>query len=153
MFASRIVEGMGSVGVAVPALLREVAATERLSLVLGLWSSYMALSMTTMLLVAPLWMASSGWLGAAVFYLCVGRCRCWPRRPRCLRRPPLQWMVMMVGLPNFPQDGLDFSPVRGFGMRNLWAPEPKRVARLLELWQHMLAAYIETHRAGAAIDA
>lgn len=65
LFASRIVEGLGFVGVVVaaPALMREVAPPARLKLTLGLWSSYMALGMTTMLLLAPQLMGALGWRG------------------------------------------------------------------------------------------
>lgn len=65
LFASRIVEGLGFVCivVAAPALMREAAAPSRLKLALGLWSSYMALGMTTMLLLAPQLMGVLGWRG------------------------------------------------------------------------------------------
>jgi len=65
LFASRIVEGLGFVCIVVsaPALMRDAAAPSRLKLALGLWSSYMALGMTTMLLTAPLLMGTLGWRG------------------------------------------------------------------------------------------
>lgn len=65
LFASRIVEGLGFVCIVVsaPALMREAAATSRVKFALGLWSSYMALGMATMLLVAPPLMGSLGWRG------------------------------------------------------------------------------------------
>lgn len=65
LFASRIVEGLGFVCivVAAPALMRDAAAPSRLQLALGLWSSYMALGMTTMLLLAPHLMGTLGWRG------------------------------------------------------------------------------------------
>lgn len=65
------------------------------------------------------------------------------------------WLEVMRSL-GLPPDNaedlllLTISLVRGFGIRNLWAPEPDRVARLLGLWQTMVSAYVETHRAGAA---
>lgn len=78
LFASRIVEGLGFVCivVAAPALMREAAPPARLKLALGLWSSYMALGMTMMLLLAPQLMGALGWrggwwvgvLGAAVLW-------------------------------------------------------------------------------------
>jgi MFS family permease len=65
LFASRIVEGLGFVCivVAAPALMRNAAAPSRLKLALGLWSSYMALGMTAMLLLAPQLMGVLGWRG------------------------------------------------------------------------------------------
>ncbi|MDP3820520.1 MAG: MFS transporter [Burkholderiales bacterium] len=65
LFASRVVEGLGFVCivVAAPALMRDAAAPSRLKLALGLWSSYMALGMTTMLLLAPQLMGVLGWRG------------------------------------------------------------------------------------------
>ncbi|TWO71261.1 MFS transporter [Caenimonas sedimenti] len=65
LFASRIVEGLGFVCIVVsaPALMRDAATASRLKLALGLWSSYMALGMTTMLLLAPLLMGALGWRG------------------------------------------------------------------------------------------
>ncbi len=65
LFASRIVEGLGFVCIVVsaPALMRDAATPSRLKLALGLWSSYMALGMTTMLLLAPLLMGTLGWRG------------------------------------------------------------------------------------------
>lgn len=65
LFASRIVEGLGFVCIVVsaPALIRDAAAPSRLKLALGMWSSYMALGMTTMLLLAPLLMGTLGWRG------------------------------------------------------------------------------------------
>jgi MFS family permease len=138
LFASRIVEGLGFVGivVAVPALLREFAAAKRLRLALGLWSSYMALGMTSMLLAAPLWMQSVGWRGgwwfgaggAAVLYLCVRTAlpvRAISREVSapalrglgdptpwllgtCFAVYTLQWMAMMVWLPTFLHDDLGF---------------------------------------------
>lgn len=134
LFASRIVEGLGFVGivVAVPALLREFAAAGRLRLALGLWSSYMALGMTSMLLAAPLWMPSVGWWfgagGAAVLYLCVRAALPVRSAPHeapapalrglsdptpwllgtCFAVYTLQWMAMMVWLPTFLHDDLGF---------------------------------------------
>lgn len=65
LFVSRVVEGLGFVCivVAAPALIREVAGLPRQRLVLGLWSSYTALGMTAMLLVAPLLIGLLGWRG------------------------------------------------------------------------------------------
>ncbi|MES3014844.1 MAG: MFS transporter [Pseudomonadota bacterium] len=65
LFASRIVEGLGFVCIVVsaPALMRDAAVASRLKLALGLWSSYMALGMTTMLLLAPQVMGALGWRG------------------------------------------------------------------------------------------
>jgi MFS family permease len=65
LFASRIVEGLGFVCIVVsaPALMRDAAAPSRLKLALGLWSSYMALGMTAMLLLAPQLMGVLGWRG------------------------------------------------------------------------------------------
>lgn len=65
LFASRIVEGLGFVCIVVsaPALMRDAATPSRLKLALGLWSNYMALGMTTMLLLAPLLMGTLGWRG------------------------------------------------------------------------------------------
>lgn len=138
LLTSRIVEGLGFVAVvvAVPALLREVAAAAHLRLALGLWSSYMALGMTTMLLVAPLWMPSVGWrggwwlgaAGAAVLYLCVRAVLPAQAVPAtapsqalhglgdptpwllgvCFAVYTLQWMAMMVWLPTFLHDDLGF---------------------------------------------
>lgn len=75
---------------------------------------------------------------------------------RDYRRPVERaWLEVMRGL-GLPPDSaedlllLTVSLVRGFGIRNLWAPEPERVARLLGLWQAMVSAYVQTHRAGAA---
>lgn len=136
LLESRIVEGLGFVGivVAAPALLREVAQEGRLRLALGLWSSYMALGMTSMLLLAPLWMPSTGWrggwwlgaAGAAVLYLLVRHA--FPARDAspgkateglrglaagtpwllgaCFAVYTLQWMAMMVWLPTFLHDDL-----------------------------------------------
>lgn len=65
LFVSRVVEGLGFVCivVAAPTLIREVAGLPRQRLVLGLWSSYMALGMTAMLLAAPLLIGLLGWRG------------------------------------------------------------------------------------------
>ncbi|MEO8297503.1 MAG: MFS transporter [Burkholderiales bacterium] len=65
LFASRIVEGLGFVCIVVsaPALMRDAAGPSRLKLALGLWSSYMALGMATMLLLAPQLMGLLGWRG------------------------------------------------------------------------------------------
>lgn len=75
---------------------------------------------------------------------------------RDYRRPVERaWLEVMRGLGLPPDQAEDLllltvSLVRGFGIRNLWAPEPERVARLLGLWQAMVSAYVETHRAGVA---
>lgn len=65
LLVSRVVEGLGFVCivVSVPALLREVAGLSRQRLVLGLWSSYMALGMAAALLAAPLLIGWLGWRG------------------------------------------------------------------------------------------
>lgn len=144
LFASRIVEGLGFVGVVVsaPALMREAAAPSRLRLTLGLWSSYMALGMTSMLLLAPLWMVALGWrggwwagvIGAAA--LLAGVLRAFPGSGRtdatqsaldllrglrvstpwllagCFTAYTLQWMAMMVWLPTFLQDEMGFALAR-----------------------------------------
>ena len=74
---------------------------------------------------------------------------------RDYRRPVERaWLQVMRGLGLPPDDAEDLllltvSLVRGFGIRNLWAPEPERVAHLLGLWQAMVSAYVQTHRAGA----
>lgn len=83
LLLSRVIEGLGFVGivVAAPALMREAAGLSHQRLVLGLWSSYMALGMTAMLLVAPWLIAWLGWrggwwigaLGAALLSLVVWR--------------------------------------------------------------------------------
>ena len=138
LFVARIVEGFGFVAVvvAVPALLREVAAPQRLPLTLGLWSSYMALGMTSMLLAAPLWLPSVGWrggwwfgaAGGAVLWMASRAAMPAPAVPPAaapqmlggLREPApwllgacfgvytLQWMAMMVWLPTFLHDNLGF---------------------------------------------
>jgi MFS family permease len=65
LLVSRVMEGLGFVGivVAAPALMREAAGLSRQPLVLGLWSSYMALGMTAMLLAAPWLIGLMGWRG------------------------------------------------------------------------------------------
>jgi AcrR family transcriptional regulator len=48
---------------------------------------------------------------------------------------------------------LSVSLVRGFGIRHLWAPEPERVARLLQLWQRMIVTYVQARRCELDPDA
>lgn len=144
LFASRIVEGLGFVCivVAAPALMRDAAAPSRLKLALGLWSSYMALGVTTMLLLAPQLMGTLGWRGGwwvGVFgaaLLLTLTLRVFPENDRattagqtpallrglqsgtpwllagCFSLYTLQWMTMMVWLPTFLQDELGFGLVR-----------------------------------------
>ncbi|MDO9402337.1 MAG: MFS transporter [Polaromonas sp.] len=136
LFVSRVVEGLGFVGivVAAPALMREAAGLPRQRLVLGLWSSYMALGMTAMLLAAPLLIGLLGWrggwwmgvLGSALLLLAVlrafpgsGRAAAQQTTPGllhglrvttpwllagCFTVYTLQWMAMMVWLPTFLHD-------------------------------------------------
>ncbi|KPU99415.1 HTH-type transcriptional regulator SrpR [Xylophilus ampelinus] len=71
---------------------------------------------------------------------------------RDYRRPVERaWLGVLreLGLPPEPSEDLlllTVSLVRGFGIRNLWAPEPERVARLLGLWQRMLSDYVQAYR-------
>jgi AcrR family transcriptional regulator len=71
------------------------------------------------------------------------------------RRPVERaWLEVLRGLGLPPAASEDLllltvSLVRGLGIRNLWAPEPERVARLLELWQRMVADYVRAYRAAA----
>lgn len=137
LLASRIVEGFGFVAVVVsaPALLREAATESRVRLVLGAWSSYTALGMTAMLLLAPLWQPSLGWrgswwfgvAGSVVLYAIVRRLPSAGPQAQAssasaaldgLREPvpwllgvcftiyTAQWMGMMIWLPTFLHDDL-----------------------------------------------
>lgn len=66
-----------------------------------------------------------------------------------------QWLAVMreLGLPAGISEDLlllTVSLVRGFGIRQLWSPEPERVAGLMALWQDMLAAYLATKTSAQA---
>lgn len=65
LLALRACEGFGFLLVVLPApsLIRQLVPFGRLSLHLGLWSTYMATGMATALLVAPPFMAALGWAG------------------------------------------------------------------------------------------
>lgn len=41
---------------------------------------------------------------------------------------------------------LSVSLVRGFGIRHLWAPEPERIARLLQLWPRMVVTHVRARQ-------
>jgi MFS family permease len=63
LLALRVVEGFGFLMVVLPApgLMRRLVAPERLSLMLGLWGTYMPLGAALGLLMGPLWITVFGW--------------------------------------------------------------------------------------------
>lgn len=78
---------------------------------------------------------------------------------RNYRRPvEQQWLAVMqeLGLPARISEDLlllTVSLVRGFGIRQLWSPEPERVAGLLTLWQDMVNTYVAAKVPGKATAA
>jgi cyanate permease len=63
LLALRAVEGFGFLMVVLPApgLIRRLVAPQRLSLMLGVWGTYMPLGAALGLLAGPLWIAAFGW--------------------------------------------------------------------------------------------
>lgn len=63
LLALRALEGFGFVMVVLPApgLIRRLVAPGRLSVMLGVWGTYMPLGAALGLLVGPLWIAALGW--------------------------------------------------------------------------------------------
>lgn len=63
LLALRAVEGFGFLMVVLPApgLLRRLTTPQRLSVMLGVWGTYMPLGAALGLLIGPLWIASFGW--------------------------------------------------------------------------------------------
>ena len=71
LLALRAVEGFGFLMVVLPApgLIRRLVAPERLSVMLGLWGTYMPLGAALALLIGPLCIAAFGW---RVWWLALG---------------------------------------------------------------------------------
>jgi len=63
LLALRAVEGFGFLMVVLPApgLIRRLIAPQRLSVMLGVWGTYMPLGAALGLLVGPVWIAAFGW--------------------------------------------------------------------------------------------
>ena len=63
LLALRAIEGFGFLMVVLPApgLIRRLVAPERLSVMLGLWGTYMPLGAALGLLTGPLWITALGW--------------------------------------------------------------------------------------------
>jgi MFS family permease len=59
----RAVEGFGFLLVVLPApaLVRQLVAPQRISLMLGLWGAYMPMATASALLLGPLWITAFGW--------------------------------------------------------------------------------------------
>jgi MFS family permease len=103
----RAVEGFGFLLVVLPApaLVRQLVAPQRLSLMLGVWGAYMPLATASALLLGPLFITAFGWrawwwaLGALSLLMAGIVSRRVPNLPPALRSPLLARLRQTLGAP------------------------------------------------------